>query len=241
MDTNELRPYSLLIVDDDELYRENLNSIFERHFGTIFEAPNGASAFTLYQDERPDIIITDISMPTLDGLSLIKKIRADDLKTKIIVTSGHTEQHYLLDAIPLHISRFIVKPFEFSELLQAILESLEEENTKEDVVAFRHQCDGSTELQCSLNRQNRTITCDGETHDLSLKEFLLLNTLIENGNRVVSYDMIEDLVWEGEYMSSNALRTLIKKVRQKTCKNFIKNVASLGYRVDIIPATVTRR
>ena len=236
MDTKSFNEYSLLIADDDDVYREHLYKILGRHFGTVLEARDGEDALTLYQNEQPDMIITDISMPSLDGISLIKKIRANDLKTKIIVTSGHTERHFLLDAIPLQISRYIVKPFEFEELLQTIIESFQKKNETENVLLFRHRCDGEGEMcLCRLDRQNHTITCDDNTEELSVKEYRLLEALIKNGNRVLSYETIEDLVWEGEYMSSNALRTLIKKVRQKTCRDLIKNVASYGYRIDLHP------
>lgn len=233
MDMTNLKDYSVLIADDDDAYRENLYKVFERHFGHVWEAQDGTHAYTLYQAEQPDIIVTDISMPRLDGLSLIRKIRSHDMKTKIIVTSAHAERDYLLDAIPLHISRYVVKPFVFQELQDAIVQSLEEEQPAENIVHCSDEGEGRI---CKLDRQNHTITCGDETHELSTKEFLLLDALIKNENRVLSYTTIEDIVWEGEYMSSNALRTLIKKVRQKTCRDFIKNVASLGYRIDTIPA-----
>ena len=237
MDTKNLQAHTLLIVDDDDAYRENLYKILDRYFARILEARDGIGAFSVYESERPDLIITDISMPSLDGISFIKKIRTNDLETKIIVTSGRTDQNYLLDAIPLHISRFIVKPFVFEELFETIIGCFDEKEEKAGEIVFKHRCGGEEEAcLCSLNRQNHTISCGHQTHDLSTKEFLLLDALIKNGNRVLSYDTIEDLVWEGEYMSSNALRSLIKKLRQKTCRDFIKNVASFGYRVDILPA-----
>ncbi len=239
MNTNHLKNFNLIIADDDDAYRENLTAILQRHFTRVIDANDGSRAFELYREEHPDLIITDISMPGLDGLSLIKKIREEDLKTKIIVTSAHPDRPYLLDAIPLHIARFIVKPFEFPELLEAITSSLEGDQNGETVTVelFKHRCGGDGEdIECRFDRQNHTICCGEDTHELSAKEFLLLDALIQNGNRVLSYSAIEDMVWEGEYMSSNALRTLIKKVRQKTCRDFIKNVASFGYRVDTRPA-----
>ena len=203
MNTNNLQAYTLLIVDDDDAYRENLYKVLDRYFDRILEARDGISAFSVYENEQPDLIITDISMPSLDGISFIKQIRANDLGTKIIVTSGRTDRNYLLDAIPLHISRFIVKPFVFEELFETIIGCFEEKEENDDTIVFKHRCDGKEEeaCLCNLNRQNRTISCGHRTHDLSTKEFLLLDALIKNGNRVLSYDTIEDLVWEGEYMS----------------------------------------
>lgn len=237
MNTDRFKHRTVLIIDDDNVYRENLRNLFKRYFEEVFEADNGTTAFQSYQENAPDIIITDISMPQLDGMSLIKKIRSRDHTTKIIVTSGHPDQHYLLDAIPLHITKFFVKPFEFPDLLDAITESFKTENGEESVIAFMHYCEeDSLGLPCRLDRENHTITCGDNTYTLSVKEFRLVDSLVQNSNRVLSYEAIEARVWEGEYMSSNALRTLIKKVRQKTCKDFIKNVTSFGYKIQINPS-----
>jgi len=236
METNFFKSKSILIADDDQTYREYLRNILMRHFIDIYEAGNGLQALDLYRANLPDIIITDINMPKLDGISLIKKIRSDDLKTRIIVTSAFPDQNNLLDAIPLHIARFIVKPFEFPELMTAITESFKLEGEGEKIVTFTHYCEEDGSLRkCSLNRQNHTITCGDKTHNLTAKEYRLIHSLLQNDKKLLSYSAIEDMVWDGEYMSSNALRTLIKKVRQKTCKDFIKNIASCGYSVTVTP------
>ena len=241
MTMDNFKHRSILIIDDEDAYRENLRNLFKRYFADVYEADNGNTAYQSYQEHAPDIIITDISMPKLDGMSLIKKIRSRDHSTKIIVTSGHPDQDYLLDAIPLQITKFLVKPFEVTDLMDAITESFKMENGEEGVIAFMHYCEEENlGLPCRLDRENHTITCGDNTYALSIKEYRLVDSLIHNSNRVLSYEAIEERVWEGEYMSSNALRTLIKKVRQKTCKDFIKNVTSFGYKVEIIPQESSR-
>jgi DNA-binding response OmpR family regulator len=237
MGTNLFKTKSILIADDDTAYRENLRSVLARYFYEVYDADNGLKALELYREKLPDMIVTDINMPGLDGISLIKKIRSDDLKTRVIVTSAYPDQHNLLDAIPLHIVRFVVKPFEFPELLAAMTESFKIVGDGGDNILFTHRCDETGLIkECCLNRQNHTISCGDKTHTLTAKEYRLILALLQNDSTILSYETIEDKVWDGEFMSSNALRTLIKKVRQKTCKDFVKNVASCGYTVEINPA-----
>ena len=75
----------ILYVEDDDIARENAVEFLENYFENIYEASDAISALRLYESIKPDIIITDIQMPKLNGLEFIKRIRANDKKTQVIV------------------------------------------------------------------------------------------------------------------------------------------------------------
>ncbi|MFA5215221.1 winged helix-turn-helix domain-containing protein [Sulfuricurvum sp.] len=74
---------------------------------------------------------------------------------------------------------------------------------------------------------------DGVTHQLSKKEYLLLELLIKNKNKIISYDAIAILVWQDTIMSMDALRTLVRALRKKTYKEIIENNNGLGYKMHL--------
>ncbi len=89
-------------------------------FKETYEANDGEIGYNIYLDKKPDIILTDIKMPNLDGIELAKKIRENDKKTKIIITTAFSDSKYLLDAVELRIERYLVKPLTKRNLIPAL-------------------------------------------------------------------------------------------------------------------------
>ena len=162
----------------------------------------GKKVFDLYNKYHPDIILTDINMPKMDGLTLIKKIRKFDNTIKIIISTAFSEKDYLMDAIDLKLEKYIIKPLTSRNLIPALtiaVKDLEKESDLEIPLGKGFYFDKST----SLFYLNDIML------ELNKKELLFLKLLVLNRNRVVSYLEIEQYVWEDEYMSLNSLRTTI--------------------------------
>ena len=99
----------ILYVEDDEIARENGIEYLENFFEQIYEASDAITALQLYEKYQPDIIITDIQMPKLNGLEFVKRIRQKDKKTQIIVITAFCDKDYLLSAIELGLVKYLVK------------------------------------------------------------------------------------------------------------------------------------
>lgn len=112
---------TILIIDDSELMRAKIRDIFEvLNLEVIGEAANGKYGYKRYLELQPDIIILDQEMPEMDGISVLKKIRAYDSKTIIImVTSANTEEK-VKEAIQSKVNNYIVKPFDNKGLAKII-------------------------------------------------------------------------------------------------------------------------
>lgn len=121
--------YKLLVVDDEKLIRKGLIAKLAHNninFSWIGEASNGEEAITLIQSEKPDIVITDIRMPIMDGIQLIRWCRDSSLNTRFIILSGYAEFEYAEQALNMGVSAYILKPIEETDIVQAINKAMNE-------------------------------------------------------------------------------------------------------------------
>ncbi|MEA3372451.1 MAG: response regulator transcription factor [Campylobacterota bacterium] len=141
MTTNQ--PYSslsILIVEDMESVRNDLQEILTHYFGFVHSAKDGCEGLSAIEKYHPDIIISDIDMPCLNGLEMISEAKKINSHTIIICTTAFKDTDYMLDAIDLKIDGYLIKPVKVDELLVKI-----EDNLKHRVV----EKDGETTLLSS--------------------------------------------------------------------------------------------
>ena len=106
----------ILYVEDDPSSRKQLTEVFSLLFHSVTTAIDGQDAFTKYKNNTYDIVITDINMPFINGIELIKKIKQQNKDQHIIIISAHNDSYYLLQAIELGIDSFIIKPLQIQQL-----------------------------------------------------------------------------------------------------------------------------
>ncbi|MCT7582297.1 response regulator transcription factor [Aliarcobacter butzleri] len=216
----------VLYVEDDDIARENGIEYLENFFDTIYEASNAITALQLYEKYKPQIIITDIQMPKLNGLEFVKRVRQIDKKCQIIVITAFCDKDYLLQAIELQLVKYLVKPVnekDFEEALLLCIKSLEEDIS--NIIKF--------DETSYFDTFNKTLVIENELIKLRAKEILFLELLIKNKNRYVTYEEIESYVWFDSVMTKDALKTLVKNVKTKLQKDMIENLTNSGYKIGI--------
>jgi diguanylate cyclase (GGDEF)-like protein len=114
----------VLFVEDDKFSREKLLRILERRFGNVIVAENGEEGHILYRQKHPDLIIADIKADQLNSLEMIEKIRQQDDRVQIIVTTANEESELLLQLIENNINHFILKPIDLNKFLRAVHKSI---------------------------------------------------------------------------------------------------------------------
>lgn len=119
---NSSLPISLLIVDDDKMARDVLSLLIAWEFPNsfIYFAENGKSGVEIFKKHTPDIVITDISMPVMDGIQMADAIKAVKNDAKLIVLTGYSEMDYSSKIIEFGIKECILKPIVFKKLFTAI-------------------------------------------------------------------------------------------------------------------------
>ena len=216
----------ILYVEDDEIARENGIEYLQNFFEQIYEASDAIKALQLYEKYQPDIIITDIQMPKLNGLEFVKRIRQKDKKTQIIIITAFCDKDYLLKAIELGLVKYLVKPVcekEFEEALFLCVNSLQ--NNESNIIKL--------DENSYFDIFNKNLVINEEIIKLRTKEILFLELLIKNKNRYVSYEEIENYVWSDSVMTKDALKTLVKNIKIKISKDLILNLTNSGYKIDV--------
>ena len=215
---------TLLYVEDDEIIRQNAVEYLCDYFKKVYQSKDGMDALEVYRAKKPDIIITDIKMPRLDGLGMAKKIRKEDKKTPIVITTAFTDTDYLIQAVELQLIKYIVKPVTSKKLNEAL--ALISEYLNINSILF-------IDKEKQYDNLNKCLMIDKEVVTLTHKELKLFDLLAKNHHRVVNYEEIENRVWYDDYMSKDALRSLIRTLRKKLQGNYIENVSGFGYRLIV--------
>jgi DNA-binding response OmpR family regulator len=218
--------YTLLYVEDEDLIRRIAISYLRPYFLEIYEASDGIEALEIYKSKKIDMIMTDIEMPNMNGLTLCKEIRTHDKEIPIIITTAYTSTEYLLEAVSLNLIKYLVKPMEEESLFEAIKLCFEHIETQNPNVIYI-----SKELR--FDTFNHTLLDGNRVIPLTESQYKFLEVLIKNRGRIVSYSEIENFIWFDKVMSSNALRSLVRDVRKLIGKDKIENISKCGYRIHL--------
>jgi PAS domain S-box-containing protein len=178
---------SILYVEDQDDVRLFLSKILSRHYTHVFLAENGKIGLEIYKEHKPDIIISDIKMPVMDGLSMSSRIKEIDPKAKIILTTAHSDMEYFIQSIEIGINQYILKPIDREKLYNAI------DNCKEQVLLEREVQNQNQKLKQNhetLVKQERELR-ENLQKTIALKEII---TRSEENLRSVA-ENIQDAFW----------------------------------------------
>ena len=222
---DSLKNLKILYIDDEEFIRDDAVEYLSFYCDNVFQASDGLDGLEKYKQIKPDIIITDIKMPKLNGIEMIKQIRKNDKKTKIIIATAFLETSYLIEAIELGLIKYLVKPI-MEDTLLPVLESCTEDIIQESSIFNIYD-------KYKFDILNQTLFFDKKQIALTKKELLFLELLIKNSKRAVKYDEFCSYVWDG-YMSDDALRSIVRELRKKMSKQSIKNISGIGYQINLM-------
>lgn len=121
MDVNStIKNLKVLFVEDEEITKTMIKKMLKERFGEVYVAKNGEQGLELFKIYRPQIVITDLKMPVMDGISMIKKIREVDKECGIIINTEIGEVNYILESIDIGIDKYLIKPIDKEKLFEAI-------------------------------------------------------------------------------------------------------------------------
>ena len=220
---------SILIVEDETRIRFLLRDYFarEKNF-TIYEAENGLEALNIFKEKKIDLIILDIMMPVMDGLTALEKIREVSTVPVILLTAKGQEEDKL-QGYDYGADDYMTKPFSPNVLVAKVKALLK--RTIESVDSSTQEFNG-----LSINKLSREVKVNGEVLSLSPKEYELLVYLIDNEGVALSRDTILDNVWGLDYYGDiRTVDTNVKRLREKLLdkSNYIVTVRGSGYKFEV--------
>ena len=112
---------NILYVEDDEFSLNNIELLCSHYVKNFYKATNGKDGLKVYEEKKPDVILTDIKMPIMNGIEMVNKIRKKDKNTKIILISAYDEKEYILNGLEARIDGILTKPFDIEDLKKTIL------------------------------------------------------------------------------------------------------------------------
>lgn len=223
--SQECKELIILVVEDEVKARESMINILSERFSKVIGAQNGDEGLKKFKKFKPDLVITDIAMPIMDGLDMAREIKEISDDVPIVVLSAYSEKERLLRSIDIGIDKYLIKPVDIEELFK-VLDYLIGEKIEANMLVKI-----SEEYQ--FNKTKRTLICSGEEIVLTKKELAFISLLLKQPGALVLHEDIKKNVWIGEHVSDTAVRTFIKRVRDKVGEDFIKNVPNLGYKINI--------
>ena len=210
----------ILLVDDDVKILRILSLQLQHNGFTVCSCEDGVSCLDeLERDNSFKVILLDIMLPGIDGISLCKKIKKLYPKIKIIMVSARDQSVDVINALDSGADDYVKKPFIFEELLARVkvaIRNMSDDVSGENLLTFK---------DLTINLNTYEVTRGGKKIDLSRTEFDLLHYLTLNKNIVQSREKIFENVWGYEYnLNNNIVDVFIKYLRDKVDRNFEESI-----------------
>jgi two-component system, OmpR family, KDP operon response regulator KdpE len=227
------KPRILVVDDEPQLTRVLRTGLGSRDY-EVRVAADGLAGFEIFNDWHPDLVITDLAMPNVDGLELCRRLRAVS-QVPIIVLSAKGDEKIKVQALDLGADDYVTKPFGIDELLARIRASLRRAlvgPTSEDSQPLLETGDFRVDLE------SRTVTVRNNEVRLTPKEFDLLTYFMKHPGKVLTHRTLLAAIWGGDYVEQNEyLRVFVGNLRKKiesdvSTPRYILTEPWIGYRFD---------
>ena len=214
-----LKHLNILYILKSEI-SETLQTFQEKSNSLIIKE-NHNEILDVLKDKKIDIIYSEEKIP----MNILNSIRQEHRNTHIIICTSFISTQEYFDAITLENIMYLraaISKDELKDILLNIVKNIDSSST--NIVQLKDNF--------IYDNYNNTLLKNKQIISLSKKENMFLNYVIDNKDRAVSYDEINNNLWNGD-MTHNALRSVVKEVRRKTYKELIRNISGVGYRVSI--------
>jgi two-component system KDP operon response regulator KdpE len=224
----------ILVVDDEPQLTRVLRTGLKSRGYDVRAAADGLAGFEAFNDWHPDLVITDLAMPHVDGLELCRRLRAIST-VPIIVLSAKGEEKTKVEALDLGADDFVTKPFGIDELLARVRASLRRAKAPATNEATQTTLDSG---DFHVDLETREITVRGKSIHLTPKEFDLLVYFIKHSGKVLTHRTLLAALWGGNYVEQNEyLRVFVGNLRKKiepdaASPRYILTEPWIGYRFD---------
>ncbi|PCJ49184.1 MAG: DNA-binding response regulator [Gammaproteobacteria bacterium] len=213
----------ILLVEDDQLLAEGMKTCLKREGFTVNHLDRGSLAVVSMAADPADIMILDLGLPDMDGLSVLREIRQQGHLTPVLILSARDGLDDKVKGLDTGADDYLTKPFETDELFARI-------RALERRIASEKSAEIVSGPIC-LNTANHSVTVSGELLTITRKEFMILKALMETPGKVITKNTLETALYSwNEEISSNAVEVHIHNLRKKLSINVIQTIRGVGYR-----------
>jgi len=216
----------ILLLEDDFAYKETMREYLESLGYLVDDFDNGQEALDAAFSQRYDLLLLDIRVPGMDGYEIVKVLREYQMETPVIFVTSLTDIHNLSLGYELGCNDYLRKPFAMKELKYRVNQVLKSrfESSKGAWVALGE----ATRFHC----ERFVLERKGVEVALTKTEQKLICVLAQNLGQILSPEALREYVWNGQEVNDSDIRMAIKKLRDKTHKELIKNVRGQGYVIE---------
>lgn len=215
----------ILIVEDDRPLAQGLQTALHKQGYAVNHVESGKDCLHVVATEDPGIIVLDLGLPDMDGIKVLQKIREQTKSLPVILLTARDSIDDKVIGLDSGADDYLAKPFEMTELL-ARIRVLERRLGTVKTTLITHG-------NVTLDTATQAVTLNGEPLEFSRREYMLLKNLMENSEKVLTRETLEDRMYSwGEEVCSNALEVHIHHLRKKLGSGFIKTVRGVGYKVS---------
>ncbi len=207
----------ILLLEDNKKLNETITKRLKLKGYNVISFLDGQEAYESISDGFSCFVL-DINVPNIDGIKVLKKIREFYSSLPVIIISASVELDVIKQAYEFGCNDFLKKPFFIDELEIKIEKYC---NIIDDKICF--------DDNCYFDFKSSLLLINEEEIRLTKKEKLLLNLFLNKKNQLISYETIENYVWEGSFVSLESIRSLIRRVRKVLEKDYIQTVVDTGY------------
>ena len=217
----------ILVVEDDFDIQELLQNFLQETGYEVDIAGDGVEALSIFIDGKYDLILLDIMLPKIDGYGVCELIRKQSDVPIIMLTALNGEDDQI-KGLDLQVDDYITKPFSMPILIRKI------------AAVLRRSSQGTVESYQSITYGNLLLNCDGytatmngNTFELTQKEFEILRELLTHQGRILTRQNLLDKLWRYDlYENERVVDTHIKNLRKKLGIDFIQTIRGVGYKID---------
>ncbi|MGD9807182.1 MAG: response regulator transcription factor [Deferribacterales bacterium] len=217
-----LKNMTIMVAEDDDAVRESVVNAVGLFVENVIAVKDGRQALEMYENRKPDILLLDIEMPEYSGLQVAKKIREKDSSTPIFIVTSFQDINHIKEAIPLMLVEYIIKPLQFDQLRNALTKCV-------DYLDKHGQLLYSINNSLKYNKLSGELIYDDKPAEvLPKREKELLDMLINNKNRLLKKEFLEDTLFDIE-CSDSSLKNLVYRLKKRIQGDHIVNVKDMGY------------
>lgn len=215
----------ILLVEDDLSLGDGLSIALKREGFVVDWLTDGVQAFQAIEQEHFDLLILDLGLPRMDGMSILKRIRDKSINCPVLVLTARDSLEDRVLGLDAGADDYVVKPFDVIEIIARIKAIVRRSNGRSvSVIKF-----GNVEI----NPDTMIVKYDDQVVNLTRREFVLISELLSRPGHVFTRDaLVQSLYGWGEEVESNALEVHIHHLRKKLHSDLIRTIRGVGYVVE---------